>query len=230
MKYKNIFALLLLTAVLFTTLFLWGCNTQPNENCSETVSDADNAEQSAAVPDDNDVQELYDPPLTTEWGYLKAVIVKWGKQAEDQTDAVNSYVFIEAEVIKVFEGTFLGSNYLGLGKKIAEYKKFLVPVGLVDSVSEGDTDLIFVDMVSSPDGGDFGIRSGGVLVIPVEEDKLVVTDELLSVQNNDDLDALLSGNEYIKDTLNLERPLFQNGMTVEELDEFFTLLCKTLDE
>ncbi|MBR2914381.1 MAG: hypothetical protein IKC06_01045 [Clostridia bacterium] len=232
MKFKKIFALLLLTAVLFTTLFLWGCNTQPNENCSESVSNADNSEQSASVPDDNDVLELYDPALTTECGYLQAVIVKWGKQVEDRTDAVNGYVFIEAEVVKVFEGTFLGSKYLGLGKKIGEYKKFLIPIGLTDFVSEGNTDLIFVDMILSEEGGDFGIRSGGTgaLVIPVEENKLVISDELFSVQNHNDLDALLSGNEYIKDTLYLDGPLFQNGMTVEELEDFFTLVCKILDE
>lgn len=232
MKFKKIFALLLLTAVLFTTLFLWGCNTQPNENCSESVSNADNSEQSASVPDDNDVLELYDPALTTECGYLQAVIVKWGKQVEDRTDAVNGYVFIEAEVVKVFEGTFLGSKYLGLGKKIGEYKKFLIPIGLTDFVSEGNTDLIFVDMILSEEGGDFGIRSGGTgaLVIPVEENKLVISDELFSVQNHNDLDALLSGNEYIKDTLYQDGPLFQNGMTVEELEDFFTLVCKILDE
>ena len=232
MKFKNIFALLLLTAVLFTTLFLWGCNTQQSENCSETVSDADNAEQSVPAPDDNDVGDEYDPPLTTECGYLQAVIVKWGKQVEDRTDAVNGYVFIEAEVVKVFEGTFLGSKYLGLGKKIGEYKKFLIPIGLTDFVSEGNTDLIFVDMILSEEGGDLGIRSGGAgaLVIPVEENKLVIAEELFSVQNHNDLDALLSGNEYIEDTLNMDGPLFQNGMTVEELDEFFALVCKTLDE
>ncbi len=227
MSIKKVTAIIICVATLVSVLSLTGCNNQP----ADTVSDADVAEQSKDTSDDNSaVTELYDPPVTTEWGYVQAVIVKWGKVSDDQTDAVKGYVFVDAEVLTVFEETFIGSTYLNLAKEIAEYKSFLVPQGLADSVTEGDTALIFADMLSAPNSGPLGVRSGTGLIIPVEENCLVLTDELLSIQNNDDMDSMLSGNEYIKNTLEKEGPVFRNGMTVQELDEFFALLCKVLYE
>lgn len=227
MSIKRITAIIICVATLVSVLSLTGCNNQP----ADTVSDRDAAEQSTDVSDNNSaVTELYDPPVTTEWGYMQAVIVKWGEVSEDQTDAVKGYVFVDAEVLTVFEETFIGSTYLNLAKEIAEYKSFLIPQGLADSITEGDTALIFADMLSSPNSGPLGVRSGTGLIIPVEENCLVLTDELLSIQNNDDMDSMLSGNEYIKNTLEKEGPVFRNGMTVQELDEFFALLCKVLDE
>lgn len=195
-----------------------------------TVSDTGDGEQSVNSSEDNIIVEEYDPPVTTDWGYMQAVIVKWGKISEDQTDAVKGYVFVEAEVLTIFEETFIGSTYFNLAKEIAEYKSFLVPQGLADSITEGDTALIFADMLSAPNSPPLGVRSGTGLIIPVEENRLVVTDEMLSLQNNEDMDSLLSGNEYIKDTLEKDGPVFQNGMTVEELDEYFTLICKITEE
>jgi len=227
MSIKKVTAIIICVATLVSVLSLTGCNNQP----ADTVSDMDVAEQSTDVSDNNSaVTELYDPPVTTEWGYMQAVIVKWGKVSEDQTDAVKGYVFVDAEVLTVFEETFIGSTYLNLAKEIAEYKSFLIPQGLADSVTEGDTALIFADMLSAPNSGPLGVRSGTGLIIPVEENCLVLTEELLSIQNNDDMDSMLSGNEYIKNTLEKEGPVFRNGMTVQELDEFFALLCKVLDE
>lgn len=227
MSIKRLTAIIICVATLVSVLSLTGCNNQP----AGTASDAVAAEQSTDVSGDNsDVTELYDPPVTTEWGYMQAVIVKWGKVSADQTDAVNGYVFVDAEVLTVFEETFIGSTYLNLAKEIAEYKSFLVPQGLADSITEGDTALIFADMLSAPNSGPLGVRSGTGLIIPVEENCLAVTDEMLSVQGNDDMDSMLSGNEYIKNTLEKEGPMFRNGMTIQELDEFFALLCKILDE
>lgn len=227
MSIKRITAIIICVATLVSVLLITGCGIQP----ADTVSDGDAAEQSTDVSDNNSaVTELYDPPVTTEWGYMQAVIVKWGKVSEDQTDAVKGYVFVDAEVLTVFEETFIGSTYLNLAKEIAEYKSFLVPQGLADFITEGDTALIFADMLSAPNSGPLGVRSGTGLIIPVEENCLVLTDELLSIQNNDDMDSMLSGNEYIKNTLEKEGPMFRNGMTVQELDEFFALLCKVLDE
>lgn len=222
---KKVFVILSSLTLVFALSF-FGCN-MPSAG---TVSDTGDGEQSVNSSEDNIIVEEYDPPVTTDWGYMQAVIVKWGKISEDQTDAVKGYVFVEAEVLTIFEETFIGSTYFNLAKEIAEYKSFLVPQGLADSITEGDTALIFADMLSAPNSPPLGVRSGTGLIIPVEENRLVVTDEMLSLQNNEDMDSLLSGNEYIKDTLEKDGPVFQNGMTVEELDEYFTLICKITEE
>lgn len=222
---KKVFVILSSLTLVFALSF-FGCN-MPSAG---TVSDTGDGEQSVNSSEDNIIVEEYDPPVTTDWGYMQAVIVKWGKISEDQTDAVKGYVFVEAEVLTIFEETFIGSTYFNLAKEIAEYKSFLVPQGLADSITEGDTALIFADMLSALNSPPLGVRSGTGLIIPVEENRLVVTDEMLSLQNNEDMDSLLSGNEYIKDTLEKDGPVFQNGMTVEELDEYFTLICKITEE
>ena len=191
-------------------------------------------------------------PYPSVWRNMNAVIVKWGGKAEQTWSEsygsvangnyfVINYLGIEVEFIKIFEQTMSETN-MDIGSVIEKTEYLLIPEQCAADIQVGQTALVFLDRIHS---GNYGIQLGCRLgsyteqnnfgeapIFPIEDGALVISSRAyLTYEGKDhyylmsDMNHLKEANKYIQKEY-VGKPIFENGMLTDTLDEFFDLICQ----
>lgn len=165
-----------------------------------------------------------------------------------------NYIGVDVELVKVFDETMEKSNYTDFYGNMPNVTSLMLPEQYIEHAREGEMSLVFLDLIytlsGQLEGGGYlttrrlGVRLGVRIaegefseppIFAIEDGKIQVPDRAYLTRSGEDdsnyftqeIYYLAEANKHIQKS-GAEMQLFENGMPMEILDEYFNLICNLI--